>query len=318
MILIISEKDDNSAKKIINLCKTNSIPYFEIFNEDKIIIDDIEIINGVLKNFSFYNERNRKKIWKNSIKSFFYRQGLITPNINLKFKKNVNDIIRNELTTALIDEFNSIIFYIFDYIESNVKCIGNYNNNIPNKLVMLRIASMCGLKTPNTYIYTDFTKRNINYKEYITKSIQDIIGIVYENNIYFSYTALPKKSIIENNYFSNYPSLIQKRIKKQFEIRSFFFADKIFSVAILNSEKTDYRENNITDIIPYTFNKIYLEKILKFIDNCGFNSGSMDFIVDENDEIFFLEINPHGQFDFISDYCGNNIEIEIFNYLTRN
>ena len=52
MILIISEKDDNSAKKIINLCKTNNVPYFEIFNEDKIIIDDVEIINGVLKNLS--------------------------------------------------------------------------------------------------------------------------------------------------------------------------------------------------------------------------------------------------------------------------
>jgi len=38
-------------------------------------------------------------------------------------------------------------------------------------------------------------------------------------------------------------------------------------------------------------------------------SGSIDFIVDENDELIFLEVNPVGQFGMVS--CINNDPLEM-------
>ena len=40
-------------------------------------------------------------------------------------------------------------------------------------------------------------------------------------------------------------------------------------------------------------------------------SGSIDIIVDEQDDYYFLEVNPVGQFHFVSHICNYYIEKEI-------
>jgi D-alanine-D-alanine ligase-like ATP-grasp enzyme len=41
------------------------------------------------------------------------------------------------------------------------------------------------------------------------------------------------------------------------------------------------------------------------------DSGAFDFVVDQKNKIFFLEINPFGQFKQFSDQCNYKIEKHI-------
>jgi glutathione synthase/RimK-type ligase-like ATP-grasp enzyme len=46
-------------------------------------------------------------------------------------------------------------------------------------------------------------------------------------------------------------------------------------------------------------------------------TGSIDLIVDNDETYYFLEVNPVGQFGFISNWCNAIIEREIALELTR-
>ena len=50
----------------------------------------------------------------------------------------------------------------------------------------------------------------------------------------------------------------------------------------------------------------------------GLNCASIDLIFDDKDNYYFLEINPVGQFEFLSSACNYNIEAVIANWLAKN
>ena len=48
--------------------------------------------------------------------------------------------------------------------------------------------------------------------------------------------------------------------------------------------------------------------------NLYLESGSLDIIVDKEDNYIFLEVNPVGQFDFFRKTCNYHIERDIAKY----
>ncbi|MDO9254630.1 MAG: hypothetical protein Q7U54_03885 [Bacteroidales bacterium] len=46
------------------------------------------------------------------------------------------------------------------------------------------------------------------------------------------------------------------------------------------------------------------------------NMGSIDIIKSIEGKYYFLEINPVGQYDFVSFHCNYNIHMEIAKYLS--
>jgi len=319
MILLVNSIGDTSSHKFMELCNFKKINYFQIEDEQEVTFDNIHVENGELKDFTIINKTSGKSISKNAISGFFYRKGRISPNLYLDFYPNVNDSIKNEFMECLTDEWNALVFYIFDWIENNVPTIGSYNNTVPNKMQMLHIASKCGFTAPYTYILSNKELINNFYKSTpcITKSIQDIIVFEYENCVYRSYTSQVEE--LTNNSYSLFPSLMQKKINSKYEIRIFYFDKNIYSIAIAHDKvkemKVDYRNSEtFPDVFPYSLTKQNEKKLRKFIQNCGYNSGSIDLLLSDENELFFLEINPVGQFDFVSDFCGKNIEIDIINF----
>lgn len=187
---------------------------------------------------------------------------------------------------------------------------------------MLNIASRCGFKVPDSYIYSNSKAITTLAKSMpcVTKSIQDILIFEHKNEIYGTYTSNVEETLQNNE--SVFPSLIQKRINSQYEIRVFYFANHIYSIAIthdkINNVKVDYRNSEtFPDVYPYHLTAQDEKKFRKFMQYCGYNSGSVDFLLSDDGELVFLEINPIGQFDFVSDFCGKNIEIDILNFFVN-
>lgn len=56
------------------------------------------------------------------------------------------------------------------------------------------------------------------------------------------------------------------------------------------------------------------KRIVSLMGDLKMNSGSLDFIVTPENEFFFLEVNPVGQFGYLSELGNYMIEKEISKY----
>jgi D-alanine-D-alanine ligase-like ATP-grasp enzyme len=54
--------------------------------------------------------------------------------------------------------------------------------------------------------------------------------------------------------------------------------------------------------------KIFEKKLHKLMQLLKINCGSIDILVTPNDEFYFLEVNPIGQFQWLSKNCNYFIE----------
>ena len=66
--------------------------------------------------------------------------------------------------------------------------------------------------------------------------------------------------------------------------------------------------------IPFKLPLKMQEKLLKFIKIMHLDTGSIDMIVTPNDEFVFLEVNPIGQFGWVSNYSNYYLEEKIALY----
>lgn len=120
------------------------------------------------------------------------------------------------------------------------------------------------------------------------------------------------------------PLLMQQYIAKAFEIRVFYFMEKFYSMAIFSQkdEKTvlDYRNYNIQKpnrVVPYILPDTIIDSLKAFIDKTQLRTGSFDLIYGTDDNYYFLEVNPNGQFGWVSDNCNYYIEKEIAHQLNE-
>ena len=111
-------------------------------------------------------------------------------------------------------------------------------------------------------------------------------------------------------------------IDKKLEIRSFYIENNFFSMAIFSqsSEQTkiDFRKyNNVfpNKTEPFQLPKDIEEKLTQIFKEINLNCGSIDLIVDKNDNYYFLEINPVGQYGMVADPCNYELDKLIAKYL---
>lgn len=178
-----------------------------------------------------------------------------------------------------------------------------------NKLLNIDIARKVGLNTKDTKIISsksDFEKLPI--LEYVTKPLD--IGVVKfcSTNYYISYTSLIGKKLSANFF----PSLVQERIDKEFEVRMLIFGEKVYSIGILsqNDEQTSIDVRNYNKVKPnYTFQIMMPDEVVdkcnKMLSILNLFSGSFDFVKGKDGNYYFLEVNPHGEFD-VMDYYYND------------
>jgi glutathione synthase/RimK-type ligase-like ATP-grasp enzyme len=194
------------------------------------------------------------------------------------------------------------------------------NNSNINKLIVSNLAKDCGLNLPEQNIVE--TKRDLekllsqNLKV-CTKSISGINTVLYRKHFKSLYTLKLKNDILNRINFNNfYPSLIQQYVDKLFEVRSFVLNDRVFSMAIFSQKhinsSDDYRKgyNNVRTCAIKLPEDIE-SKIITLLTKLNLKSGSIDLIYSKDKKFYFLEVNPSGQFNFLSKACNYNIENQI-------
>lgn len=192
-----------------------------------------------------------------------------------------------------------------------------------NKIATLMMAKHCGLSIPETMI-TNFipsAQTTAADKNFISKPLAETTVISEES---VRYSMLTKEVDIDRLITDTivFPTILQQCIEKEFEIRSFYLSGRFYSMAIFSQSnertKTDYRNydtENENRCVPYQLPKVVEQKIRKLMRSLKLNAGSIDIIKTPADEYVFLEINPVGQFDWVSLNCNYSIEKDIAHHL---
>lgn len=283
-------------------------------------------IEDLYKNNNVKFDINRDKV--------FYKDIDLVDNVNVifyrRFVKNINiDLENHKFCKQLQSELQYEVEYLtkyFFYILKDKLWVPNPMNSDIDKLTALSIAKECGLKTPNTII----TQSKKEAEEFVNK-YDSIIKPIHFSGYYISQETtygiftnsitLTDLAKIETPFF--FPTLLQNKICKNFEIRIFFIGDLFYPTAIIVEDsnyddvKRNYGMANI-NWIPYTLPNDIKEKLIKFSNLTKINTGSIDMMKDKSGDFVFIEINPVGQFIAPSSRCNYNVEKIISEFLIKN
>lgn len=228
-----------------------------------------------------------------------------------------SDSIKNSVLTEknYYNERKTISDYFF-YTLKEKKWLSKPKNSSVNKLVVLKIAEKIGFQIPNYALINnkkDLIKFKFENNEIITKSIDNPFPLETKDGYIVYFTSIVDDQAIEklDNRFCY--SFFQKLLIKKFEIRVFVIKDKFYAMAIFNdSKEIDNRKSNTNKRkIPYKLSEDLQLKILALMNELNLLTASFDFVCDVNDIIYFLEINPVGQFGDVSECCNYHLEKEV-------
>ena len=206
--------------------------------------------------------------------------------------------------------------YVLKTLESK-RHINKESNSSVNKLFVLEKAKEVGLDVPNYFLAENTDDVLLN--KTITKTIAEGMYLenIFEDEFAYTYTSV----VIKKSKQKLFPSFFQEKIEKDFEVRSFYLRNKIWSFAIFsqNDEKTkvdfrNYNEEKPNRNVGYNLPKEVEGKIDLLMKSLDLNCGSID-LMKSGDTFYFLEINPIGQFLSLSYTCNYYLEKEIANYL---
>lgn len=263
------------------------------------------------------------------IESVWYRKGSFWfPNLFPPVDAVHSQALSGYLDRSLANENRHLREYFHSLIESRARILGSAKRSSLNKLITLKLASTIGLKTPPFFISNNRAELEQKLAAgggFITKAIADGVyfwDVEEARRAYFSYTERLRKGSFENYGPTLAPSLIQEEIKKQLELRIFYLDGQFYATAIFSQadRKTsvDFRKYNNdrpNRSVPYQLPSEIIQLLRSLFQKLDLNTGSVDMIVADDGDYYFLEINPVGHFSAVGYSCGYNLESEVAKWL---
>ncbi|MBV7529657.1 grasp-with-spasm system ATP-grasp peptide maturase [Chitinophaga sp. sic0106] len=301
-ILILSQSHlEGSTDQVCQWLSHLRIPFLRVNGED---LCQLQRLNDLPAN------ENISAVWyRRKIHSFPAKYQLKKADFNTEYT----------LKRFLIDEFNGLHSYLFHLIDRQKWLNDPFTEESLNKLQVLALARKCGIHTPFTEIVT--TKKEIeslleNYTAIIVKPVSECIFLEDADGGHYKMltkTINPANLHLVPEIF--FPSLVQEKVDKKFEIRTFYLDGECHSMAIFsqNNHKTredfrNYDNERPNRTVPYKLPATLEAKLDQLMKLLHFRTGSIDLMVDQQGNYHFLEINPEGQFGMVSYPCNYYLE----------
>ncbi|KTD25396.1 Glutathione synthase/Ribosomal protein S6 modification enzyme (glutaminyl transferase) [Legionella lansingensis] len=191
------------------------------------------------------------------------------------------------------------------------------------KLLQLRKACECGMPIPETLCSNDAQ----DIRHFLLKNENE--GVIYKplcSNVWFEddkirvgyTTKVTLSDLPKNELLQLVPGIFQKEIKKKYELRITCFGNYIVAARIDSQVHpegiTDWRAipPDRLSVEPYELPSILSDKIRRFMRSMGLVFGALDFIVTEDNNYIFLEVNEQGQFLWLENCNPEFKMLDIF------
>jgi ATP-GRASP peptide maturase of grasp-with-spasm system len=226
---------------------------------------------------------------------------------------------------ALVRDVKTLLEFT-KYLLEQTNCIGRFNEQNTNKLKYLHWAGQAGLQIPSSAVFASrsaLARYQKEQKRLITKSIQDSAIIFHKGYYYLNYTERVMAAAIRKLPETFFPSFFQREFKKFADIRVFYLDGECYSMAIFSQQNKisaiDFRKypSLPNRCVPFRLPPTCSAQVSAFMKQTGHRTGSLDFILTADGNLVFLELNPVGQFGFVSYCCNYNLEQKIAEHLLK-
>ncbi len=323
-ILIVSESNNVVVKYISHWLIKDNWQIVKLNYE----VDDFSIVNMNIEHTEFkFKINNDEYCFKDFHKIYFHKGAIQIKEITgvKTYLKAVNNFVSAFEYYRTAYEI-SLRETVYNLMHQSIT-IGKNNGGRINKLLMLKLAKESGFKIPNTIVTSkkqDVTNFIAEYPSIISKSM-DINFIFFDNKrskLVHGLTCEIKK---EDLFYlpEEFPlTLFQENLTKVVELRVFFIDDKNFTSAIFSQKSIhttqDYRnydDDYPNRVVPFILPLMIEKKLNEFKRKSNLKTGSIDIIIDEMNDYYFLEVNPQGQFMSVSESCNYYLEKKLANYI---
>ena len=226
-------------------------------------------------------------------------------------KYNINEqLIRSQWSSFIR---NLVVF-------ENAKWINHPVNTYraENKMYQLHCAQSAGLLTPKTYVGNVLPKNIIGTQEYIVKPL-DTALFYNESQEYFTYASVVGGSELIDSNIKDAPVIFQEFLEDKLDIRVTVIGNMVFPVSITKQGKNIYGDWRVNpkDSLQYTsitLPKGITNRIIGLMNKLDLTFGGVDLALSKG-KYYFIEVNPTGEWGWISPYCTMPLEIAIVNEL---
>lgn len=311
MILILTGAEDMTTLAVIQWLRFLKQELMVISDRD--VIDEISIIN-FQTHIRFTDQR---VLDFSKVTAYWYRRGNFNLETPVDKPESIGRHLKNEMK-QLVEILHRQLLHVPNLSSDEHSEVNRIN-------VMLQARNL-GFKLPDFGIFN--TRTQVagfleTHGKIVTKPLSDGLFISEDQFTYAQYTSLFEQTDLERLPPKFLPGLFAAYIEKKYELRIFYLNGQCYTMAILSQQdektKVDMRQYNYQKPnrnVPYQLPEALTRQITLLMQQLQLKTGSIDMIVDHNDQFIFLEVNPIGQFGNLSANCNYHLEYQVADYLT--
>lgn len=306
MIIIISFSSDFSTTSVIR----------------ELVLSGSNIIRLDVDNISDFRIFKEKEEWCISFK---------------KLKCKIDDITKVWLRKGGFDnggipsdsfphqESLSMYYFFLEIVRE--KLVGSLDFLSQRKLSYLQKARDFEIQVPEYNIIdtksvlSEFLKTSKNGLIY--KSMSQCMFPLPNNEFYYCYTTKLEEKELEQWPDKFYPTFFQFNIDSLAELRTFYI-DGDFYASAISQTGTEKKEVDIRKdlrrqrIFPFEINSSLRMKLTKLLKTLSLDICAFDMLLCKaTNELFLIDINPTGQYEYYSKKCNYNLNTKIAQYLSK-
>jgi glutathione synthase/RimK-type ligase-like ATP-grasp enzyme len=197
-----------------------------------------------------------------------------------------------------------------------------------NKANQLLAASKIGLRIPRTLFSADRT----SITDFFQNEENGVVGkairhgfIMQSNHMILAGTQrMPASFPSRIEDFASVPMTFQQEIKKTYDLRVVVVDNHIFATSIISPDLKKHVDWRLADItgrkLKYSKVKLPQDAVNKckaLVKGFGLRYSSIDMVQEDTGNLYFLELNPNGQWAWIEQLTQYPIRDSIIDALTR-
>lgn len=294
MILCITHSNDFYTIDIFfEYLTSKNIPYFRLNSDHLNYLHKISITDHSFELTDEFGNTFRSS----DIKAVWHRKG---------WRISIPEELDDDYVKIFINEYGNLRYNLYTALE-DVPWINPFEaekKTDGNKLYQLKIAKKNKLTIPKTLFSNDEEEITAFFHTYCNgKAVAKLHGVIAKSmggENMLSTTIIREDNLESLADIAYCPMIFQPYIEKEYELRIMYVDGEFFTGKINNSEHADWRVNQGNYIwSAYELPEDIKSSLTSMMKEMGLYMGAIDMIKGRDENYYFLEVNPQGEWGML-------------------
>lgn len=303
--MIISRKEDFTSDIVCVALRNFTKNYLRVNRDELALYKIFWDISNEMRLFIIIDEE--EYIIDEKIKGVYYRAPVFLRNF-------LNASVEEQISKTQWMAFIKNLIYYEDAIWIN-NPVATYKAE--NKMLQLKYAKKIGFKIPETFVVNHLCERIRDDRVYALKSI-DTLFLKYIDKEAFLYTNMINGNKLKYYNLDMAPIVLQSFLRPKIDIRVTVINENVYSVKIVKNGmpiEGDWRkEKDSVNFVECDLPDEIKDKCIEMVKMMGLIYGAIDLALVDN-EYYFLELNPTGEWAWLKEINGFDIDEKIVEVL---